>query len=157
MIFYKNIKEDELYHYGRLGMKWGQHIFTSAKEYAAARKRKRKAVRALRKERRKQIKRINKLLKMKPSKMTNEEMKELRDRLNLEKELREIRGKTRGRGANWVIKRLDKIGSNVIENVATNLGTQVGVKYFGEEINKYASDHGYEGEYINPNKGQKEK
>lgn len=157
MTFYKITNDDELYHYGRLGMKWYQHIYTSAKEYREARKRKRKAARAERKQRRKDLRRINKLLKKKPSKMSNAEIKELTDRLQLEKSLKDVKKQTRNSGANWILKRLDKIGANTIENVGTNLGTQLGVKFFGEEINEMARARGYEGDYINPNKGQKEK
>lgn len=157
MTFYKMTNDDELYHYGRLGMKWYQHIYTSAKEYRAARKRKKKAARAERKQRRKDLRRINKLLKKNPSKMSNAEIKELTDRLQLEKSLKDVKKQTRNSGANWVMKRLDKIGLNTIENVGTNIGTQLGVRLVGEEINKIAREHGFEGDYINPTKGQKEK
>lgn len=41
-----NISNDELYHYGRKGMKWYQNIFTAGKKAAAARKRKKNLAKA---------------------------------------------------------------------------------------------------------------
>lgn len=153
MTFYKMTNDDELYHYGRLGMKWYQHIYTSAKEYRAARKRKKKAAREERKQRRKELRQINKLLKLNPKKMSSDQIKELTNRLQLEKTLKDTKNSTRHSGRNWVIKRLDRIGANTIENV----GTQVGVMTTGSMVNAIANAAGYEGDYVNPTKGQKDK
>lgn len=32
---YNEERDDELYHYGRQGMKWGQHVYTMAKNVAS--------------------------------------------------------------------------------------------------------------------------
>lgn len=40
-------RQDELMHYGRLGMKWGQHIFTKAKESASNYRERHKSVKKM--------------------------------------------------------------------------------------------------------------
>lgn len=73
--------DDELYHYGRKGMKWGQHIFGKVKSGASSIKRRAGNAIATKKE-----KRLIKKLHKKPiSRMTESEIKEYVKRMNLEK------------------------------------------------------------------------
>lgn len=94
MDYRTNVAEDELYHYGRKGMKWGQHIF--GKEARVARKRKR-ALKKARVQKAKQ-KKISEQRrkdfeagKIKLKDMTVDELREYRNKLALQNEVADLK------------------------------------------------------------------
>lgn len=131
---------DELYHYGRKGMKWGQHIFGKARTTSGTKKKKRtvgdriseaasstaakvKKARADKKE----MKRTKKLMKKKPSQMTTEELNEYIDRMNLERAAKQARQSVNQISPDKVNagKRfMTSLGRDVIAPAAKNVGRQ---------------------------------
>ena len=79
---FKYTENDELYHYGRKGMKWGQNIFGKVKTGASRVRKKISENNAHRKE----VKRANRLRSKPLSKLTDAELKERISRLNMEKQ-----------------------------------------------------------------------
>lgn len=79
---FKYTENDELMHYGRKGMKWGQHIFGKVKTGASRVGRKISEKNAHRKE----VRRANRLRSKPLSKLTDEELKQRISRLNMEKQ-----------------------------------------------------------------------
>lgn len=79
---FKYTENDELMHYGRKGMKWGQHIFGKVKTGASRIGKKISENNAHRKE----VRRANRLRSKPLSKLTDEELKQRISRLNMEKQ-----------------------------------------------------------------------
>lgn len=137
----EDIYPDELYHYGRKGMKWGQHIF--GKERPAGRSRKKKSedvenrfvsgaksvaskVSSSR-AKAKEDKRVQKLKKKKISDMTDDELAEYTDRMNREKLAKQARNNARtldpqnvSKGQSFILS----IGRDVIAPTAKTVGKQ---------------------------------
>ena len=155
----EDIYPDELYHYGRKGMKWGQHIFgkerssgtkkrkkesgvvDAVKKMTANRKQK-KAVKA-------ETERQKKLKKKKISDMTDDELRERIARLELEKRYRDLTPKDTSKGKSFL--------SNMLESSAKNIGTQATTYAMGYAVNRVAKAMGAEDNIVNPKKGQKDK
>lgn len=136
-------KDDELMHYGRKGMKWGQHIFTKAKSYGSA-KRKEMQLNKARKEKAKTreaaLKRAEKIKsgKMSPKKMTNKELEdfiaEKNKRKDLERQYKKLNSPTqkladikpeqvsKGKAATNAV--LKTVGKEVLTPVAIDMGKQ---------------------------------
>lgn len=143
---------DELMHYGRKGMKWGQHIFGKVKDAAGKRK-------ARREEQKAEEVRKARLKITSSRKLTDEELKSRIERLKLEDDYNQLMRKVdpakSTKGRDFVMNVLEKIG----ENTLTNLGTQTANKLIGEAINKafnVKSDDTIK-RIVNPNKGQSDK
>lgn len=144
-------KNDELYHYGVKGMKWG--VRRTAAQLGRAIK---KAGSSLKRSISESNKRANerkrerelKEMKGKPKKMSSDELKGRIERLKMEKEYRSLMNETRNRGR----KTVGDVISDIGKNTAKNLGTQVGVYTIGKLINKLAGQ-----DVVNPKKGQKDK
>lgn len=133
-------KDDELMHYGRKGMKWGQHIFSKAKSYGSA-KRKEMQLNKARKEKAKTreaaLKRAEKIKsgKMSPKKMTDKELEDFITEKNKRKDLErqykklnsptqklpEINSKQISKGK----EAIKYIGKNVILPEATTIGREL--------------------------------
>lgn len=79
-------RQDELYHYGRKGMKWGQNIFGKVKSGAARVGRKISDAR----QKKKAEKEAERLRKKPYSKLTDAELKERIQRMQLEKNLKDL-------------------------------------------------------------------
>ena len=79
-------RQDELYHYGRKGMKWGQHIFGKVKSGAARVGKKISDAH----QKKKAEKAADRLRKKPYSKLTDAELKERIARMNLEKQLKDL-------------------------------------------------------------------
>lgn len=140
---------DELYHYGRQGMKWGQHIFGGIKARRAAKRRaanlkKAREVRAANKKA--AAERAEKVAagKISAKNMTEAELKKRIERLELEKRYNDLR---KDSNSNTKAKRfLDKFVDTTIDKVAENaaadviaqslkvLTTKGANKVFGEEV-----------------------
>lgn len=129
--YYSN---DELYHYGRKGMKWGQHIFGKVKNAAVGAGRfakntatdiKNKRAAKEEAERKAQRAKITN-----PKKLTDDELKERIARLQKEKEYKDLLKNTAAS------KRGHEFVTDIMESIGKNLFTQVGNHYGAEALNK---------------------
>lgn len=130
MIYY----ESELYHHGRKGMKWGQHIFGAAKSVSGkikARKVKKQRQKALAKAREK--KKINEQRmkdavngKINIKEMTDKELSARLARLSLENEVKKAEGKPEKSLKNVVVDDVVKpaaiaAGKNIVQGYLEDL------------------------------------
>lgn len=119
------IRPDELYHYGRKGMKWGMNIFGKIKTNRLNKQRSEnlKKARAAKAERRSKISSD----RMSPKKMTDKELQERIDRLSLEKKYKDAVRESRSaqsRGKRFLDKFLDFTVDKVAENAAADVVAQ---------------------------------
>lgn len=159
---------DELYHYGRKGMKWGQHIFGKVKSGAKkagkktaelakagydkvstahkARKEEKKA-----KEAAKEAAKRAKITDWK--KLSNEELKARIERLDLEKQYKDLLKKTEPD----YVSSGKKVLTNILESSAQNIGSQTVTYLMGRGVNAAFAKWMDDSAIINPKKGQKDK
>lgn len=167
------IKENELYHHGIKGMKWGvrhenrgvggdRDIGGTIKKYRTARKRKKNLVkaRATREANRKAAAERQELLKkgkISPKKMTDEELREQTDRLRAEatykRELKNARTVSKGRSAveSFAKGPGKKIFFDTTVDIAAQSFKAIGVK----EVNRIFNQHGFEGDIVFTNNKRK--
>lgn len=167
------VNENELYHHGIKGMKWGvrhdkrgggggQGLSGSIKNYRVARKRKKALVkaRATREANRKAAAERQELLKkgkISPKKMTDEELKQQTERLRAEtiykNELKNARTVSKGRSAveNFAKGPGKKIFFDTTVDIAAQSFKAIGVK----EVNRIFNQHGFEGEVVFTNNKRK--
>lgn len=144
----EKLDSESLYHYGRLGMKWGQHIFTKLKDYSNRQRQRRE----VKKEAAKQ-KKINSSPKKKDIKeMSEEELNSRIERLRLEKSymdlLKDTRPETTEKGKQFVM--------SILETSGKNIGAQLTTYMMGVGVNKLLGDV-FKDQIVNPKKGQKDK
>lgn len=138
---YLEWQDNELEHYGRLGMKWGQHIF--GKE-ASERRRKRKSERAAKKKQKQRISNLKKARKARAKKKkeqankAKEELKEQKKRLKTLKNpntlfknrnnytYTEDEINTALRKFDWEQK-IDNYSTNRLENTKKRVSSMVGI------------------------------
>ena len=77
---------DELYHYGRKGMKWGQHIFGKVRTSLGNRRARKAAMKEASKRERAENKARNKSVRG----MTSDEIKQRMERMQLEKDYKKL-------------------------------------------------------------------
>lgn len=155
-------RNDELMHYGRKGMKWGQNIYGKIKTYNTNRKRKKNLAkaRAVRAEKAKQEEERAKQSaknagKPKAAKyMTEEELNKAIARLELEKRYIDLMRQT---DTPKQVTRGQKFVSEVIENSGRNIATQATTFVMGYGMNKVLEKAFGDPQAINPKKGQKDK
>lgn len=133
---------DELYHYGRKGMKWGQHIFGKIKAARTAHKRKVNLKKA--REARAERKRLLESGKISPNKMTKKELQDRIARLELEKKYNELKkdSKQHTAASRFISKFKDSVIDKTAENAIADVVAQaikVGAvnvtnKAIGEEV-----------------------
>lgn len=157
--------DDELYHYGRKGMKWGQNIFGKVTATAGRTGRfignkiktgARDAMNTYRHKRdRKKYQKELKDLRKKPFKsLTDDELNKAIERLNLEKEYIKLTKETSrnqvNRGRKFVV--------DILESSGKNIGGQLVSYLMGTGVNVIAKKtFGVKEEIVNPKKGQKDK
>ena len=157
----EDIYPDELYHYGRKGMKWGQNIFgrprssgtkkkkksvgDSLKEAYSQHRQKKQAKRQAETENRARQSRRKK----KVSEMTDDELRSEIARLELEKRYRDLSPQETHRGRQFVM--------DILEKSARNIGEQTLTYAFGTLANRVGNAAGVQGDMVNPKKGQKDK
>lgn len=121
----------ELYHYGRKGMKWGQNIFAKAKARKVSKQRAEnlKKARAAKAEKQKEAEERAKKVaagKISAKKMTDKELQDRINRLELEKKyndaLKETKNATRGK--RFTEKFLDSTVDKVAENAGADIVAQ---------------------------------
>lgn len=123
-----NIYSDELYHYGRKGMKWGQNIFGKIKtaKQNHTRKKNLEKARVAKVEKAKAAANRQKLIekdKLSVKKMTDAEIKQRLDRLDLEKKLNDARKEANSHSK---VKRfLSKFSDATIDKVAEQAAADV--------------------------------
>lgn len=126
---------DELYHYGRKGMKWYQNIYSKYKDHKTAKRRKKnlekaRAVRAANKAAAEERRIKVESGKVSAKKMTDNELKERISRLDLEKKYNDLLrdSKSNTLGSRFVNKFLESTVDKIADNAASDIAAQ-SVKY----------------------------
>ena len=137
MSVWKYTYQDELYHYGIKGMKWGVirtaeqlgHIVKSAKSLYDSHKTKKRA-----KEEAAIVKKRSKITN--PKKLTAEELNARIKRLQLEKTYKDLMKdtETATRGKNFVMDILESSGKNLLTQVTNHYGAKALNKVIGEDV-----------------------
>ena len=137
MSVWKYTYQDELYHYGVKGMKWGVirtaeqlgHIVKSAKSLYDSNKAKKRA-----KEEAAIAKKRSKITN--PKKLTTEELNARIKRLQLEKTYKDLTKdiETTTRGKNFVMDILESSGKNLFTQVTNHYGAKALNKVIGEDV-----------------------
>lgn len=153
------MENNELKHYGILGMKWGirrspaqlGHKPSSSSKSSPNRNGPSKISRP--KKLKKASSKVEAPKKKTISEMSEEELNKMIDRMRLEKTYKqlisELNPKKVSKGKQFVLRVLEKSG----ENIATQLATYV----FGTTVNNVASKFVEDDKIVNPKKGQKDK
>jgi hypothetical protein len=159
---------DELYHYGRKGMKWGQHIFGKVKSGAkqAAKKTTELAKAGYKKastahkihKAEKKAKEVAKVAAKRAKitdwkKLSNEELKARIERLDMEKQYKELLKKTEPD----YVSSGKKVLTNILESSVQNIGSQTVTYLMGRGVNTAFAKWMDDSAIINPKKGQKDK
>lgn len=153
------ITSDELYHHGIKGMKWGRRLYqhkdgslTALGKLRYGKKGPEKESSSSESDDSKSIK-TSKLTKKKLKDMSDEEIQARIKRLNLEKEL----AKTMKDVNSQITSKGKQIVTNILENSAKNIGTQLATYIMGKSVNKVFAKAFKDTEVVNPKKGQKDK
>lgn len=125
----EHVYNDELYHYGRKGMKWGQHIYGKVKQASTKRKRKKNLEKARAAKVQKAVKAKLEAEQAKKPKtvgeMTNDELRDAINRLQMEKQYKqlmsEMNTKNVSRGKKYVNDFLDKSVKPAVEEASKQL------------------------------------
>lgn len=121
MVYYVGnvpFQNDDLMHYGRLGMKWGQHIFGDEKRMASAAAAGKSAQNVFRESaevigRASRRRRPTKKFRNEVSRLSDDELRKRVNRLNLERQYSQLTGADTRRGAEVAREVLQTTGSIV--------------------------------------------
>lgn len=154
-----NISNDELYHYGRKGMKWYQNIYSAVKDAKTARTRRknlekaREAKKTKAEEAKKRQSLIDKGL-ISAKKMTPQELEAKIKRLELEKKYGELKRDSSQLNSSRGKKFIEKFLDSTVEKVADSAADVVAqtFKTFGVEAVNKKVFNGEEKTYTNNKK-----
>lgn len=153
--------ENELYHHGIKGMKWGIRRFQNADGSLTKAGKKRygdgddKNTSETKPAKPKQP--PEHIPKKQMKSMTVEELKARIDRLNLEQDLRKLENSVYPqRGKKFVLDVLEKSGKNITEQLTTLAMGSVANKVLQEVMGSFDAKYKTE-QFVNPKKGQKDK
>lgn len=140
--------DNELYHYGRKGMKWGQNIFGRRNSSGSGTKKsttksissriskankQRKKAKAQEDKKKQEVKEANKIKKKKVSEMTDDELQSRINRLQMEKQYRDLEASLYPKkGENFISQALKDAAKGSVNNLAGQAFDTIG----GEAINK---------------------
>lgn len=153
-----DVSKGELMHYGRKGMKWGQHIFgkvqsanTKHKEKKAEKAEKKKAEEAADRQ-----KRIDSG-KIKPKDMTDDELRARKERLQMERDVKELQSKTKvaSKGAEFVKSAAMGPGKKIFWDTSVDVAAQTFKTVEVDRINKFMEEHGFGAEVVFTNNKRK--
>lgn len=159
---------DELYHYGRKGMKWGQHIFGKVKTGAKKAGKKtaelaksgyEKASTAYKshqsaKKAKAEAKEAAKRAKITDwKKLTDDELKARINRLDMERQYKELLKKSEPD----YVSSGKKVLTNILESSVQNIGSQTVTYLMGRGVNTAFAKWMDDQAIVNPKKGQKDK
>lgn len=156
------MQNDELMHYGRQGMKWGQHIYSQIKT-AKTNKRRRQNLEKARKakvEKQKAAVERQKALdsgKIKAKDMTDAELKARTARLEAERDYNKLLKdtKTVNKGKAFIKSAAMGPGKKIFFDTSVDLAAQTFKAIGADEINKYMRRYGFEGEIVFANNKRK--
>lgn len=142
--------ENQLTHYGVLGMHWGirKDNYTSGYIPKGKRKQERAAKKKEAAEKKQRLKELKKETTKRPKQMTDEELRKAINRLELEKKYKDLNSRQISEGK--------RLAADILKNSARNIGTQLGTYVMGKAINEAFRDIFGE-DIVNPKKGQKDK
>lgn len=157
-----NDDPDELMHYGRQGMKWGQHIFGKIKTAKTNRKRKKnlERARAAKVAKQKAAVERKKLLdsgKLSAKQMTDDELSAQIRRLENEKRYKELVRDTTtiSKGKKYASDFAKGPGKKIFVDTTVDLAAQTFKAVEADKINKFMRQYGFDGEIVFTNNKRK--
>ena len=161
---YEYCTSDELYHYGRKGMRWGQHIYGKVKAARTAKRRKAALVKARAAKNAKKVEAdkraaLIKKGKIKAKDMTDAELNEWKKRLQLEKDYNDLVVQTKSaqqtRSKRFIEKFLDSTVDKCAENAGADIVAQAFKVLTAKGVNEVAKKMGSEGDVVFTNNKKK--
>lgn len=145
----------ELYHHGVKGMKWGVRRARKSVNPIVAKYKKHKRAKELAKRKEAAAKARVEASKKKPAELTEKELKERIERLELEKKYADLMKQTNPSPSKK--EKGKKIVEDILTDTAKNIGKQTTALLVGMAVNKALEAAFNEKNMINPKKGQKDK
>lgn len=153
---------DELMHYGRKGMKWGQNIYGRIKTARTNKKRRKnlERARAAKVAKQKAAAERKKLLdsgKLSAKQMTDEELKDRITRLEQEKRYKDLVRDTTtiSKGKKYVSDFAKGPGKKIFFDTSVDLAAQTFKAVEADKINQFMRKYGYDGDVVFTNNKRK--
>lgn len=111
---------DDLKHFGVKGMRWGQKRSTSSSHVSKIKSKKAEADKQKEENMHPDAKKKRELKKKKISELSNADLKALNERLNLEKQYKDLSRNEKTKGKSFVEKQLSNAGNQVATTIVTS-------------------------------------